>query len=215
MSGRVQWVGGAPQPPAQMLNRATVIMQPLSMSDPLASMSGTAVGRFSPDATFQVPGALPGRYIVTANALPGFPTLKSIMIGGQDLTDLPFEVGEKDITDVVITFVDTPMASLTVKANPPPAGAPADDGAPVLVFPADQKYWAEPAAARRRFRTIALTSKNTATTPDLPAGDYYVIVGAPLDVADWMETTKLEALSRRAQRVTLVDGGKSSIEVRR
>ncbi len=213
VSGRVQWIGGAPQPPAQMLNRATVIMQPLSLSDPLASMSGMAVGRFAPDATFQVPGALPGKYTIIANALPGFPTLKSIMIGGQDLTDLPFEVGEKDISDIVITYVDTPMASLTVTVAgaPPTAGSDQDS---ILVFPADRRYWTEPAAARRRFRQ-GVPTKSATTTPELPAGDYFAVYASVLDATDWMEPTKLEALSRRAQRVTVGDTGKASVEVRR
>jgi hypothetical protein len=217
VSGRVQWIGGAPQPPAQMLNRASIILQPLSQADPLASMGGTAVGRFSPDATFQVPGALPGKYIITANVLPGFPTLKSIMIGGQDLTDLPLEVGEKDLSDVVITYVDTPMASLGVTVSGAPATAAADQDS-ILVFPADRRYWTEPAAARRRFRQIGVPPKSAATaptTPELPAGDYFAVYASVLDAIDWMEPTKLETLSRRAQRVTVGDTGKASVEVRR
>jgi len=215
ISGRVQWIGGAPQPPAQMLQRATVSMRPLSLSDPLSSMGGFPVGRFSPDASFLVPGAVPGKYSINPTPLPGFPTLKSVMVGGLDITDLPFEVGDKDISEVVITFVDTPLSALTVNAGPPLAGLKNADDASFLVFPADRKYWAEPSAAMRRYRSGLIPSTGTATTPDLPAGDYFVVVVNGMEVIDWMEATKMETLSRRAQRVTLIDGGKASVEVRR
>jgi hypothetical protein len=215
VTGRVQWIGGAPQPPAQMLNRATIILQPVSMADPLASMGGSPVGRFSPDATFAAPGALPGKYTITANVLPGFPTLKSVTVGGMDITDLPLEIGDKDVGDVVLTYLDTPMASLTVTVAPAAGGTPAGDQPSILVFPADRKYWTEPAAARRRFRQVAPTPKNVVTLGDLPGGDYLALVASALEAADWMEPVKLEALSRRAQRVTVPDTGKASVEVRR
>jgi hypothetical protein len=214
ISGRVEWIGAAPQPPAQMLNRATVAVQPLSSSYPLA-MTGVAIGRFSPDASFLVPGAVPGKYFLTATALPGFPTLKSVLVGGLDVTDLPLEVGEKDLSDVVVTYIDTPMASLTINAGPTLLASPAADDQSFLAFPADRKYWAEPAAARRRYRSGPVPPQGTATTPELPAGDYFVVIVNGMEAVDWMEAGRLDALSKRAQRVTLVDGGKASVEVRR
>jgi hypothetical protein len=213
ITGRVQWIGGAPQPAATMIQRATISMQPTNFSDPMAGMMGAPIGRLSPDAAFVVPGAVPGKYTFNMQVLPGFPTLKSVMIGGADLTDLPIVVADKEVADLVVTYVDTPMASLTITL----AGAPAvsgDDGS-LLVFPSDRKYWTEPSAARRRFRQIANTPKNSVTTPELPAGDYLVAMASALDAVDWMEAGKLELLSRRAQRVTVGDSGKATIEVRR
>jgi hypothetical protein len=209
--GRVQYVGGAPQPPAQMFNRATVSLRPILTE--LGAADFPPVGRMSPDASFIVPGALPGKYAVTATALPGFPTLKSVVVDGVDITDLPLTVERREVADVVITFVDTPPASLSVSV----AAIPGQDfdGAAVLLFPVDSKYWAEPAAARRRFLTLSLTNKGTATAPALPSGDYFVLLASEQDAADWQEPSKIELLSRRAQRITLLDGEKKSIEVRR
>lgn len=212
VAGRVQWIGNSPQPPPNVFNRITASLQSVSPSDPLAS-AALATGRFSPDGTFLVPGALPGKYTLNVQTLPGFPTLKSVTMGGMDLTDLPLVVGEKDLADITMTYVDTPMASLTVTITGAP-GSQGDDGS-VLVFPSDRKYWTETTAARRRFRQIANTTKNVVTTPEVPAGDYFVVAATALEVADWMESAKLELLARRAQRVTVADTGKAAVEVRR
>ena len=212
VAGRVQWIGAAPQPAANVFNRITASLQAVSPTDPLASAS-FANGRFQPDGTFTVPGALPGKYTLNVQTLPGFPTLKSVTMGGMDLTDMPLVVADKDLADITMTFVDTPMASLTVTVNAAP-GSQGDDGS-ILVFPADRKYWTESNAARRRFRLIANTSKNVVTTPELPAGDYLVVAATALEAADWMEASKLDTLSRRAMRVTVGDTGKATVEVRR
>jgi hypothetical protein len=105
-----------------------------------------------------------GKYIVTSNALPGYPTLKSVTVGGLDITDMALEVGEKNIAEIVITYVDTPMASLTIVAGPPTAVSANTEDKTVLVFPTDRKLWTEPAAGRRRYRTLPLTSQGTMTT---------------------------------------------------
>jgi len=41
------------------------------------------------------------------------------------------------------------------------------------------------------------------------------VIATGLDATDWQEATKLDALSRRAQRVTVGDTGTARIEVRR
>ena len=214
VSGRVQWVGAAPPPPAQMLQRATVLFQPASNLDPLTS-GVLAIGRFSPEGNFVSPGVVPGKYIVSSNALPGYPTLKSITVGGLDITDMALDVGEKDIAEVVITYVDAPMASLTVVSGPAPPGPPSADDSWVLVFPADRKFWTEPAAGRRRFRSYVIPLQGTNTLYELPAGDYLAVRANGLEAVDWMEASKLDALSRRAQRVTVPDTGTARVEVRR
>jgi hypothetical protein len=139
--------------------------------------------------------------------------LKSVTLAGTDITDLPIEVAGKNLADLVLTYVDTPLATLAISV-PATTGQRLDDGA-ILIFPADKKYWSEPVAARRRFRTAALSSKGTATASDLPPGDYFVVLVAGPDAFDWQEPARLDALSRSAQRVTLNDGEKRSIEVRR
>ena len=215
ISGRMQWIGAAPAPPAQMVQHASVIVQSALVSDPLTAQLRTAVVRVTPDATFMTSAMVPGKWIISATPLPGFPTLKSITVGGLDITDMALEVGEKDVAEVVITYVDAPMASLTVVSGPAPPGPPPADDPSILVFPVDRKYWTQPVASIRRFRTWVVSAAGTTTTPDLPAGEYFVMRVGSLEAVDWMEAGKLDALSMRAQRVTVPETGSARIEVRR
>ena len=158
----------------------------------------------------QAIGAVPGKYTVSfANSPWG---LQSVTLGGVDVTDLPIEIAEKDPPELVLILSDTPLASLAVSV---PSGNRPPDGEAALIFPADRKYWVEPSASRRRFRTAALSSKGTATASDLPAGEYFVVLVAGPDAFDWQEPARLDALSRTAQRIAVSDGEKKSIEVRR
>jgi hypothetical protein len=208
--GRLQYVGAAPQPPAQQLQRAGVILNPINF----LRMPFSVAGVVAQDGSFMAQGLAPGKYTVNVPALPGYPTLKSITLAGQDITDLALDVAEKDLTELVVTFVDTPMASLTVTTQMPPPAQAIDDII-AIVFPADRKYWAESAAARRRFRNGPMPPKGVMNLAELPAGDYFVTVANAIDVVDWQDPARLEVLSRRAQRVTLSDGGKQTVEVRR
>ena len=57
--------------------------------------------------------------------------------------------------------------------------------------------------------------KGTFTLPNLPAGDYYLVLVPDDQVLDWQDAPRLEALSRTAQRITLASGDKQSIQVKR
>jgi hypothetical protein len=208
--GRLQYVGAAPQPPAQQLQRAGVILSPVNFTRTPFSASAVV----AQDGSFVAQGLAPGKYTVNVPALPGYPTLKSITLAGQDITDMPLDVGEKDLTELVVTFVDTPMASLTVTTQMPPPAQAIDDII-ALVFPADRKYWTESSASRRRFRIGPMPPKGVMNLAELPAGDYFVMVANATDVLDWTDPARMDVLSRRAQRVTLSDGGKQTVEVRR
>ncbi len=110
VAGRLEFVGSAPAPTEQMFSRTTVLLQPVGGQ---ATFS-PPVGPVSADRTFRVTGAMPGRYAVQSGNLPGYPTLKSVTLAGTDITDLPLEVAGKNLADLVLTYVDTPLASLAV-----------------------------------------------------------------------------------------------------
>jgi len=210
--GRVQYVGGAPPPTEQMLNRASASLGAITVLP--AGAVALPISSLSPDGTFVMSGVFPGKYSISSSPLPGFPTLRSVMAGGIDITDLPLDIGSRDVTGIVITMSDGPLASLTV-TMPEAVRAEETDRVKVLLFPADPKYWVTPAAAARRTRTLQLSIKGAATATGLPAGDYYVVSATNEEAADWMDAPRIEQLSRRAQRLSLTDGEKRSLEVRR
>jgi hypothetical protein len=215
ISGRVQFVGASAQPAAPALGRTFVVPVPVD-SNAQGLFGGTVLGRFSSDATFALPGVLPGRYALTVGGVlfPDWPTLKSVVVSGVDMTDLPVEMGGADISDVVITFIDTPMATLsgTVATGQNPPGADVS----VLVFPSDRRYWADPAAAGRRFRSATVSRSGAfSVAAGFPAGEYFVVAVPADEAIDWQDATRLDRLSRGAQRVALADGDKKAIAVKR
>ena len=113
-----------------------------------------------------------------------------------------------------MTFTSEPRASLQVTTPAPLPGQPPLDDA-VLVFPTDRRYWAFPTPAISRFVTVPLSSKGTATVSNLPAGTYFVVLVPPIESVNWQEQTRMDALSRRAQTVTLLESEKKTVEVKR
>jgi hypothetical protein len=166
-------------------------------------------GRLQPDGTYLVPGLAPGLYSVTPNAAPGF-RIDRVTLHGEDITDLPFEMGDTSVTDLVATFVNGPGAKISGTVT----GEIADIC--VLVFPANRRFWAEPGAALRRFETIPVPRTGTfSTNQPLPAGDYLVIAVPDSQAVDWQWPSQLEALALQAQKVTVAAGEAKVIEVKK
>jgi hypothetical protein len=205
VTGRMEFEGTAPKPQPQVTARLAFVFEPMSLDR--GPTSGVSLARLNPDFSLNVgAGLVPGRHMISPIGPPGYQSLKSITLGGVDVTDMALEVGERDINDLVITFVDTPLASLAVTVTVAMPRARSFDDTVALVFPADRRYWTDPAPARRRFRTVPVNAKGVATMADLPAGEYFVTTGTTQEGNTWQEQTRLDTLSRRAQRVTLTDG---------
>jgi hypothetical protein len=210
INGRIRFEGNAAVPASQVLGRSGVLVRQLS-PDPQGSLTSGGLGRINSDLTFQVPSVVPGRYGIATTGLPGWPTLKSITLGGQDVTDLPIEIDTADVSDLELTLTDTPMPTLDGAL---PAGRAAEDLS-LLVFPADRRFWTDPAAAARRFRSGAISRAGAVTIALLPAGEYFLAVVPDEAAAEWQEPSQLETLARTAQRVRLADGEKKTVELKR
>jgi hypothetical protein len=208
MSGRVEFVGSAPQPP----QRGTVILSGIDQAsfpnNPLAP-----VGNVKPDNTFELANLVPGRYVARVSRAAGYPTVKSVMVNGADVIDLPFSVESTDINGVVFTLVDTPMATLS--GSLVGGRSPSAPDLSVIVFPVDRKYWVEPFAASQRFRSTPISRGGSYALAALPAGEYLVAVVPDDATVDWIDPAKLDGLSRTAQHVQLADGDKKVLDVKR
>jgi hypothetical protein len=210
VSGHMQFLGRdtpPPAPPGQPFIGVVFVM-PVA-ADPTRPIQ-PAIGRVGADGAFETYHVAPGRYGISAQTPSGW-TMKSVTINGEDVTDLPVDVGSTDLTDVVVTLTNTPRPPITGTLT----GDYVGEDLSVLVFPADRRYWASPAAAQARFVTTSISRTGTFRLKPLPAGDYFVAVVPDEQTVDWQELLKLEALAKDAQRVTIVDGRTQTIEVKK
>lgn len=211
ITGRLEFAGNGPPPqpgPATMA-RANRIQLNSAEPPPRFTQAGSTVDE---DGTFRIPGVIPGRYVVVPSiALPGWPTLKSVTLGGVDITDMILDVDGRDLSNLVVTVSDAPMAEIR--------GTVASSGDPeidtwVRAFPAERRFWEEPFGAFARFKGVRADGKNAFTITRLPAGEYFVIAVTEGGL-EWMDKTTLEVMSRSAQRIRVVNGDKKVLEVRR
>lgn len=207
ITGHIKMANEAPLPAPQEVTRMLLFLAPL---DSMTVSQQSTFTQPSPDGTFRITGITPGRYRVTVSNSPSAPSTKSIEVGGVDVADLPLDV-TNDLTDVVVTMSPAAMASLrgTVTGTGVAAGLTA------LLFPPDRKLWAEPVAAVRRFRAAPVSRKGEFTMVSLPVGDYLLAVVPDAQFVDWQDPDKLEALSRTAQRITMAEGERKTVEVKR
>ena len=206
--GRLAFSGAAPPP---VLGRGSGISL---VRTPLEAMQGVigASAAPAPDGTFAFNGVVPGRYIVNPSFFTGWQT-QSIVAGGVDITETGLEVGANDINDLIVTLSDARQASVEGRLSDP-AKAAAEDLTAVM-FPADKQLWSRPIAARGRFRSAPIDRKGAFTITNLPAGEYFIAVLPDEQSLEWQDAPPLEALSRTAQRITLADGDKQVVQVRR
>jgi hypothetical protein len=202
VSGTVEWPAPAPSAGRGAAPPRTVqLLQPAQFS---------AVGEVKPDGTFALANALPGRY--TLSVPSAFQVVK-VMVGDADVTDLPFVIDDRDVSDIKVTL-DTPNRPTLqgqVSADP-------KNGLTIVVFPASKKLWADPSASSRWFATGAVSrSGNFQFASLLPVGDYF-IAALPDDQgvsAEWQSLTALEALAAKAQKITIGPNEVKTIEVKR
>lgn len=208
VSGQLQFVGSAPQPAAQALQRATFQLMSVEMGAQLRSY----VGRPDASGRFDVRGILPGRYAMSYGGftIPAWANLRSITAGGDDVTDSIFEIAA-DVPGVVVTVSDVPYGTITGQVRLAPNEEP--ETLAVRLFPADRRYWAEAFGAVRRFKVGRVTPTGAYNITQVPAGEYLIVVGLVTDTDVSVET--LDALSRTAERVRVNDGDKLVVEVRR
>lgn len=201
VAGRIVFEPGSPTIPMQRLYpliEATETWR-RTMADEAIT---TADGSFS---TPEVPGGL---YRITL-PLPAGWIVRSVVAGGRDLPDLPFELKE-DLHDVVITVSNrgARLSGAIRDSN----GAP-NATAAVMLFPTDRRQWVNYSAYARGLKEVIASRDGSYTIPDLVAGEFFVIA-LPQPAVDWSDPQFLERLSRLAVRVTISDGEERALDLR-
>lgn len=208
---------GAPSPSDYSVFRVDVID-----ADPLPGGGGRGGGRGGPfgadnrvekNGSFAVTGIQPGRHYVrvagggTQNG--GQWTLKSVLVGGTDAADVPFEIkpGQNlDNVTVVLTDRSTELTGTVRDARNAGSG-----GVTVIAFATEPQYWR---AQSRRISTSRTGDTGAYRIRGLPAGDYYVVAVDDVEQGEWFDPAYLDGVKDKATRVTLQDGDKKSVDVR-
>lgn len=200
ISGRVTF-DAAEGPNPRVLEITPMPVDP-DLTPFLGGNGGAGVG---PDGTFEIANIVGPRRIRLTRAPAGW-GLKHVLVNGVESTDTVFPFGTKDQSlknvEVVLTNQLTEISGGVTDARKQPVSEYA-----VVVFATDRDRWYEGS----RFFTLARPrGDGTYAVRRLPAGDYYIaaldrVQGTNAD-GEWQDPEFLDALSRRATRVTLGEG---------
>jgi hypothetical protein len=134
------------------------------------------------------------------NALRGW-ALKSVTVGGREITDTPIDVkSNQRIDGVTLTFTDRLTeidGSVTDDQNVPVTEFT------VLAFSTDASLWR---AQSRQIMTARPDQTGMFKIRGLPAGEYYLATVDPSEQGEWFEPAYLDQHRQGAMRVTLADG---------
>jgi hypothetical protein len=223
--GRVAFEGNAAPPADAALTAFQVSAVPLAGSPMTGGAGGVPPGargagpgairpgQVDQTGQFRTQGHPAGRYLFTANATrdagPAW-TLKSIMAGGRDVASEAIELGDADVTDVIVTFTDR-VSTLggAVRGND---GTPATEGF-VILFPADHRTWIQTGMAQRRASVAGIGPTGNYTMPRLLPGTYLAVAAADAVAADRDDPTFIEAAARLATSVTITEGQPQSLDL--
>jgi hypothetical protein len=159
---------------------------------------------------------MPGRYVVSASPPPdadaGPYFLRSVRLGGRDVTGEAVDLGTRDISNLVLIMAPgrTELAGIVRDS-----GNREVANAAVVAFPTDRAKWAigqqgagslahyAPSDGAGRFEFGALVE-----------GEYFVAVIPNEQVMTWPNRLAMEEAATHAQRVQLRHGGQYVVDIR-
>lgn len=208
VSGSLVFEGSTPPP--EDFARFKPRLVPVDADAPNVTINVGGAPPAKADRTFAIEGVMPGSYVLTgagdvptmAGAGPGW-TVKSVVAGGRDLLNAPFEVRPReDISGAVVTYTDrhTALEGQLTSA----AGQPVSQFR-VLVFSSNKDRWV-PKVLPRWMASVRAGVDGSFRIVGLPAGEYYVcalVDGAQPPAADEAFLTSLVSASIK---IMLMDG---------
>lgn len=164
----------------------------------------------SPEGRFTVSRLPPGQYRLRLNGRPpaGW-VLRSTVVNGVDVSDIPFEVKRgEDIDGAVITFTDR-GAEISGRFFDA-AGKPAAEFQ-LVVFSADRRFWVP---QTRRTQQVRPDANGTFVARDLPAGDYLISAVTDLEDGQVNDPAFLATLAASSIRISLAEGDRKIQDIR-
>jgi hypothetical protein len=183
-----------------------IALQPMSPGEMTAP--GSPPPGLKDDFTFATK-ASPGRLLVRATVgTPGW-AVKSVRVGGVDVTDTGLEIRpSQDIDDLEVELTNrAPQVSGVVTTD---RGEGVAQGW-ALFFSQDRKLWTVPTG---RYTVLSRAGDDGRYTARLPPGDYYAIGLEFVDQTSYGDPDFLETLRSHAAPVTLLEGDNRSLDLR-
>jgi protocatechuate 3,4-dioxygenase beta subunit len=208
LMGRVVFEG-IPSPP--MYTGVALTTLPVDFGDPL--IGGSSLGfTLSRDNTFEYRGIF-GRSLLIAEPKDPAWYVKSITYRGQDLADTPFDFGSTEFFRDIEVVISAAAAVVTGRVTDDRA-APVRDYA-VALIPTDRSKW----TLRSRWLKAARPDLGGAfRLAGLVPGDYWIVAVDRLQGSevsgDLQNPEVLEALTSRAQRITLGESQSQELTLR-
>ena len=195
VSGRLEFSGTAPKPPADAIERTTILLRPVG-----AMVFRSGSGRAHADGNFTTAGDPAGHYDVFPQLAPPGWTVSRMTLGGVNVIDGPVELVSSDLSDLVIEFTEKPsrVSGTVVGAN----GLP-DPRADVIAFPADSVAWREGTFSAWRNQMTSVTSKGTYVIIGLPPGEYFVAAVDNRGTNHWQDPAFLQRVVPGAARIRI------------
>jgi hypothetical protein len=153
------------------------------------------------DGHFTLEGVPSGGHLIrSAGNARGY-TLKSVTIGGREMTDTPVEVrAGESVSNIAMVFTDqVTEINGTVSTE---SGTPVPDFT-VLAFATDPSLWRPQS---RQIMTARPDQTGKYKIRGLPPGQYYMATVDPSEQGEWFEPAYLDEHRNGAQRLTLSDG---------
>jgi protocatechuate 3,4-dioxygenase beta subunit len=164
--------------------------------------------RAQKNGRFQIDNVFPGGHDIRVSG-QGAWTLKSVSIGGRDVTDQPIEVraGQNlDAITIVLTDRTTEITG-TVRDG---SGSPVADGT-VIAFSSDQQYWRPQS---RQIQAARTDQSGVFRLRNLPPGDYNLAVVDTVEQGQWFDPAYLEQIIAGGSRISIAEGEKKTQDLR-
>ena len=197
MSGQIEFVGQAPQPSAEMIQRMTVLLTSPGGARFCSEGSFALVRK---NGTFLVAGVPPGRHAICVPDIGGPWHLRSIELGGGEYADALLDVGLGNMSGLRIVFTDR-ETKIEGRVS---AEAPA--GAQVVLVPANTARWIDNGMLPRTWRIIGASRDGTFRLSSLLPGEYLIGAVDPSTKVDLSDPAFLAALAVGGKRITLREG---------
>lgn len=179
------------------------------------NMSG---GRAQKNGAFQVTDLLPGKHFIRVTGggqgtmqgqAQGQWTLKSVSIGGQDVTDQAIDLKPgQDVENVTILLTDRATDISGTVRDPTNTGIAA---LTVIAFSSDPQFWG---AQSRHIQAVRTDQSGAFHIRSLPPGDYLIVVSDDVEQGEWFDPAYLEQVRTGAKHIAIGEGEKATLDLR-